>query len=182
MTVIAGVSHQGHVYLAGDSGWSTRYTESAQVDPKVRRLRADVVIGASGPKRFCDIVRLRLDFTRCDKAAEDVPLWIADEIHRICGEIGLSMNQDSQNYDVGSALIGVRDRLTRMDNAFGIVRDRNPYDAIGSGTEVALGAMHAMTREEQWAPRDVLRAAVRAAAAHCPSVRGPFRFVSTEST
>jgi ATP-dependent protease HslVU (ClpYQ) peptidase subunit len=182
MTIIAGVTHQGRVYLAADSGWSSRYIESAQVDHKVRRLRADVVIGASGPKRFCDVVIQRLSLDKCATDRNELPMWIADEIRRICVEIGLNLNQDSGNYDVGSVLIGVRDRITRMDNAFGIVRDRNPYDAIGSGTEVALGAMHAMTRGEHWSPRDVLRAAVRAAAAHCPSVRGPFRFVSTEST
>ncbi len=182
MTVIAGVSHQGRVYFAADSGWSSRYVNGAQRDHKVRRLREDVVIGAAGAKRFCDVVIARLDLSRCDRASEYVPLWIADEVRRICGDIGLNMNQDSQNYDVGSVLIGVRDRIARIDNAFGIVHDRGAYDAIGSGTEVALGAMYAMTRGEQWAPRDVLRAAVRAAAAHCPSVRGPFRFVSTEST
>jgi hypothetical protein len=120
MTIIAGVIHGGRVHLAADSGWSNSYMDGTQWEPKVRRLRDDVVVGAAGGRRFCDVVLRRLDISRCDTT--DVEWWMADEIRRLCSEAGLNMHQDSGHYEIGGALFGVGDRLSRMDNTFGVVR------------------------------------------------------------
>lgn len=181
MTVIAGVAHQGRVYLAADSCWSSTYMVATQSRPKVRRVREDVVIGTTGVVRFSDVVLTKLDMSGCP-AAEDIDYWIADTARRLCADNGVSLNRDGQNYDVGEIVVGHRGQLSRIDSNFGVLRTRAAYIAAGSGAETANGAMWTATRAPNWSPREVLRAAVRAAAAHCPSVRGPFRFVSTEST
>lgn len=177
MTVIAGIEHQGRVYLAGDSCSSTTYTYERIRCPKVFR-NGPFVFGACGSKRYGQVLRIPGAFDGAPSS--DVFAWLADRIRKLCSDGGLNVDRNADKSDIGDVIVGHRHMLAKVESDFSVLTSRRGYLATGSGAETANGAMWAATRVPNWSPRAVLRAAVRAAAAHCPSVRGPFRFVSTK--
>lgn len=74
-----------------------------------------------------------------------------------------------------SVLVAVGGALIELDDDFGVTQPARDYDAIGSGADVALGALHALAHLK---PRARATRALEASAAHCGKVKPPFRFVT----
>jgi ATP-dependent protease HslVU (ClpYQ) peptidase subunit len=76
--------------------------------------------------------------------------------------------------DRGQILVGFRGRLFDIDGEnYQVEEEVGGYNAIGSGTDLALGAMYA-TRDRDIPPESRIEVALRAAADHNATIRGPF--------
>ncbi len=170
MTAVAGIAHRGRVWLLADTSVSDGEALSNSALPKVRRV-GGYVYGVSGDCRACDVA-VRWALPRWD--GEPPREWVVDALApvvrqrlRDCGERGAELE----------LLLGVGGVLLSLDSSLAVTVWPDGYGAIGSGAQVALGALFA-TRS--WPGRvSRLRVAIQAAERHCSaSVRGRGRVVS----
>jgi len=73
----------------------------------------------------------------------------------------------------GQFLVALDDQLFTVQSDFSVSAGREPFSAVGSGEQVALGALWA-TERLQLAPAQRLLLALEAAESVIPSVRSPF--------
>ena len=74
----------------------------------------------------------------------------------------------------GTLLVGVRGKLFAVHGDLQVCHSRAKYNAVGSGVDVALGALH-VTRGVD--PRTRVRKALEASEAHACGVRRPWRIL-----
>jgi ATP-dependent protease HslVU (ClpYQ) peptidase subunit len=173
MTCIVGLIDGGDVYLGGDSALSTGNEIIAQRQPKVFRV-GDFLIGCSGSAR----IKLLLSYAFNPPKrpfAKDLESYMATDFlnaMRKCFKDGGLARKDSEVESYyGSILIAHRGRLFHLGSNYSLFEAHCGYDAVGSGAEVAKGALYA-TR--LLPPRERLLLALEAAATHVEGVRPPF--------
>lgn len=178
MTCIAGIAAAGRVWVAGDSFDSFGYTALTQAAGKVFRVN-DFIIGCAGNHRFADLVRYSLQLPPLEEGA-DVDAFMAIVFAanlRDCLRKGGHLDVQNVTYESTESvmLVGVRGNLYVVDSEFSVVRPQGGVGAVGSGAEVALGALH-VTPDVP--PERRLRAALEAAERWTDSVRAPFTIES----
>jgi hypothetical protein len=96
-----------------------------------------------------------------------------DAAARTCfREGGFARKKDEQE-EGGHFLVGVRGRLFEIESDYQVGESLDGYAAIGSGDDVALGALFA-THHLGMSPEQRLTLALEAAQHHITSVRAPF--------
>lgn len=176
MTVIAGIIGPDCLYLGADSFVGSGWEKHEQRSPKVWQA-GEYLLGSSGTARVAQIIRLGFQPPEC---GEDVLRHLVTdftnalrECLRAHGALGRSDEMDSMPNEI---LIGVRGRLYAMGKTFGIGETIEPFAAIGSGHEYALGAFHASEKDSVDAS-DKLLLALEAAARFDPGVSAPFTII-----
>jgi ATP-dependent protease HslVU (ClpYQ) peptidase subunit len=189
MTVIAGIVQDGVVWMGADSlatmGWSL---SSRILEEKIARRPvhvedgegAEMLLGTSGSVRMGQRVTWRLDppTLRKGKDVFDWALEFADRFQELLAE-DKGGRDKGDGHAHGRLLVGFQGRLFILDGAYGVVEGRHGYNAIGSGQELALGALYA-TRDLP--PERRLRLALRAAARHDVYVSAPFQIERLPAT
>lgn len=176
MTCIVGLVDEegGKVYMGGDSAVSS-FVIQTFVQKKVFR-HGDFLIGYSGSVRMLQL--LQFAFAPPEHPTEMsseryLTTLFVDELRKLLKETGNAAKVNEQETSTGSFLVGYRGRLFRIGFDYAMVEVADGFDAIGSGNEVALGAMYA-TRHMSLVPQKRLELALCAAADLCFGVRAPF--------
>jgi hypothetical protein len=168
VTCIVGcVDKRGRVWLGGDASVNGANTLERSTDPKVWRS-GGVLLGAAGDWSVLDLLR-RID---CPAAPDEqwVRYGLTAQFRQLRREIGVDAPAPgSEGFEM---LIGACGALWWSSDELAIVR-MGPYGSVGSGCEFALGVLS--DRSGNLGRFAAVRALV-AAAAHCPSVSGPFSF------
>ena len=173
MTCIAGVVHKGKVFIGGDSAASLNGSVVLHANGKVF-LNEGFLIGTCGTARLSNLARYKFKPPELIKG-EDLDAYIAtrfvDELRNCLKEAGNLTISDNYESGDGMLLVGFRSRIYRIDESFAAIRSLDDYAAIGSGMDIALGALFATKSR---APNDRLKIALEAAAYLDDGVRGPF--------
>lgn len=193
MTCIVGIRTRDGVTLAGDSAGSSRHTQTIRSDVKTFRLAcvgASVAVGICGSYRMSQVMRAHLDvpdFSDDQDEWEWSVRWLVPELRKTLAEHGAQHKEhDVTSIDSGAFLLAVNDRLFHVAGDYQVGEAACGYDATGSGTEVALGALYAELHPVN--PAEILAAdeactiatiAIKAAEAHTPWVRGPITTIDT---
>lgn len=170
MTCVAAyAAPDGSCAIACDTelGWAHhRYT----VATKVFAVPDGWLVASAGASRWQRFARELAEPVPTPEAFAD--LWLAWARERGHGE-----THELTHHQAGSWLLARRGldgpELYVVGGDGGVDRPMQAYVAIGSGAEVALGAMHALVPS---GPAErVVEAAVRAAVFHSPGCGGPVR-------
>ena len=176
MTCVAGVTHKGAVYLAGDSIAIGGLDMHVRDTPKVFR-RGPFVLGCAGSFRLADVVRYHLGTV--PRPAGDLHRYMAvdfvENLRDACKARGIASIENNVEEVAGGLLVGVAGRLFTIDEDFHVGEPSGGFAAIGCGFAVALGALHATPKVP---PRTRLTTALTAAVRFSAGVRGPFHHVS----
>lgn len=175
MTCIVGVEHKGRVWLGGDSAASDTYTINTRAEPKVW-ISGEFAFG------FCDSFRfgalLRYSFKPAPVQHPIEKYWVTKfipELRKVFKEdVDLRPEEDGK-YPSIEFLIGLRGKLYCFHPDYQIARARDGFQAIGSGGEVAMGALYATKNLLQ--PRERLICSLTAAERYTTFVRAPFTIV-----
>jgi ATP-dependent protease HslVU (ClpYQ) peptidase subunit len=178
MTCIVGFVENGNVWIGGDSQVTNGIIKNqlASDDLKVF-LKKDILFGCSGLFRQCQLLNHSLTIPVRNQEETDfqylcsrlVPAIIKCLKTHECIEI--NKNKTDTNLEV---LVGYKNALYKIDSAFAVVHYNKPYTTIGSGREVALGALYATEPEPKLIPEHRVRKALEAAEQYCVGVRSPF--------
>lgn len=162
------------MWLGGDSAASTNWTIDERKSPKVFRA-SGLLIGTAGSVRIANLVRYSLCVSKrpADMDAEEYMVtWVIDALRRLLKDHGASSIYHNAETAEAHMLIGYAGRLFSVHGDYQVGEPAQPLAAIGSGAEVALGAL--------WVTRDVrdphvrLTTALSASASLTPYVRAPF--------
>lgn len=171
MTVIVGLRHELNgrrvVTLAADSQSSTTHVKRTR-RPKVFKVHDQLVLAVAGSVRVGQLLAWRLK--RKPYTGSHPRRWVyttfVDEVRKVLKKHG-SQERDRDVERVAShsgVMIGFRDRLYLLHGDYSISELRfGDYDSVGTGQEVALGAMYAT---EDLEPLHRLETACEAAIEH----------------
>lgn len=181
MTIIAGIERDGRVHMVGDSCMTLAWSECVLTQPKVF-LVDGIAMGVAGSARFGCVMQtcLSLAARPTELTGFRLAMWVANKVRAVTIEAGLVLDRNASTNDTASLLLGLGGELWHVDAGFAPSRMVCGYNAMGNGADVALGALHVASASKAWLPMRILHEAALAAADHCPGVRPPFCFVSTE--
>lgn len=172
MTCIVGIVDNGKVFIGGDSAAVSGYMVTIRSDPKVFRL-GNFLIGFTSSFRMGQLLHYAFHAPErpdgLDVFSYMVTLFV--EGLRECMKSGGFTKKESEQEVGGCFLIGCDGRLFTIDTDFQVSESADGYAAVGSGAEVALGAIYATQGQLPW---QRITTALEAAAHHTAYVRGPF--------
>lgn len=176
MTCIVGLVEDGKVYIGGDSAATTNYVTQTLTFRKVFRYKDNCLMGYSGSVRMVNL--LQYAFKMPDKPGDMsmecyFATLFADALRTTMKDAGNATKTNEQEQASGYFLVGYQERLFRIGFDYSVVEVAEGFDAIGSGNEVALGAMHA-TKDMSLVPQKRIELALQAASYFSSGVRGPF--------
>lgn len=180
MTCIVGVEHKGKVYIGGDSAGVSGYSISIRDDKKVHVID-EFAFGFTSSFRMGQL--LAYDFTppKHPKKKGDMHYLVSDFVTalRALYKKGGFLHKHNEQETGGTFLLGYRGKLYTVDSDFQVARTVDGYDSCGCGSDIALGALHSLTRQSPTLkPEDVLKGALEGAAYHSAGVASPFHIVS----
>lgn len=155
MTVIVGVIGSEGVLLAGDSQSSGDNSIRMRREPKTFSFSDTIAIACCGSGRFGQVVTTWLD----DYLEEPYPPLMADEhdwAKRVfipslvdCLEVNGHLHRYEENavVELGDSafLLAIRDRLFAVEPDMSVDEPEFAFESLGSGSDVAIGAMHEAT-------------------------------------
>jgi ATP-dependent protease HslVU (ClpYQ) peptidase subunit len=178
MTCIAGLTEGGRVYIAGDSAGSNDWHQlTLRLDKKVfRREELNMIFGCCGSYRMTQLLHHAFAPPLPAPEEEDLEHYMAttfiDAVRSCFAEGGFAKKKQEREKG-GFFLVGLRGRLFRVESDYQVGESLDGYAAIGSGGNIALGALF-VTRHLDLSPEKRLTLALEAAQHHITSVRAPF--------
>jgi ATP-dependent protease HslVU (ClpYQ) peptidase subunit len=178
MSCICGIIRNNEIWIAGDSAGSDQYSIALSGSKKVFRKEVlygseqeniveEMIFGVAGSWRQLQILHHALQLPLHSFEKNDETYLVLDVIAAIKNCIGVG------GESIG-LLIGYRQKLYRINSDFGVFPLLLGYDAIGSGDDIAKGALYALTYNRYLNGRECLKIALNASVEHTPFVRQPY--------
>lgn len=172
MTCIAGLVDGSDIWIGGDSACVNGWNLTVCRDPKVFQ-RGEFLFGATSSFRMMQLIQYSLKIVP-QKARQSMDAYLRTvfvDALRECLSGGGYATKKNEVETAGTFLVGYRGRLFRVDSDYQVLESRDAYNAVGCGSNYALGALHA-TKGAQAKSR--ILTALRAAERMSAGVRGPF--------
>ena len=179
MTCIVGMIHKGKVWMGGDSaGTAGNMNQRIRKDKKVF-IKVDFLIGFCGSFRMGDLLKHTFEIPNAKGVTDPDGFMVNQFVDalRECLEnenkrAGLQGNEKLYP----SILVGFKGRLYNVEGDYQCGRPEDGFDSVGSGSSVAIGAMHGTKSIKN--PEKRITAALEAAARNDAAVRPPFHILS----
>jgi 20S proteasome alpha/beta subunit len=167
MTVIAGVAHNGKVYMASDRGMSDKGFIGSILTPKIRKV-GPLLIGYSGSQGAGQLTHyVNYPEPKYDNLEAWMRIEFCEAVQKASDLFKIDINTEENGADL---LVGVGGHLYEVTTEDWSVSEY-AYIATGSGYAYAIGSL--FTTQDWENPRERVREAVKAAIKHSPSCTGP---------
>lgn len=172
MTCIVGLVDQDTIYMGGDSAASDLYRILPVTQPKVF-IRENIIFGYTSSFRMGQLLEHTLIIPRHDPSVADMSYLVGTFIDAVrrCLRDGGYLSKSNEVEAGGQFLIGYRKKLYTIHTDLSVIESGYPYASIGSGSDVATGALYALDGSP---PIERVQRALEAAEAHVPTVWRPF--------
>lgn len=176
MTCVVGIITDDGIYMGADSALSSNvYRTSKQ--PKIFE-KDNMLIGFSGYPRTAQLVQYSLQTPVFRETEQSLFSYMAidfvDALRACFKTAGHATVINNEEAVESCLLVGYKGRIFRFDSNYQVIECADDYTAIGSGEEVALGALSATVGEP---PKQRLEKALLSAEKFSYGVRGPFTFL-----
>lgn len=175
MTCIVGLVDKGSVYIGGDSAGVAGLSISIRNDEKVF-FNGPFIMGFTTSFRMGQLLRYKFNPPKQTVHQADMEYMVTTFIDtaRACfKENGFG---DKEATVGGTFLVGYHGKLYTINSDFQVGIPADPYDAVGSGSDLALGAMFANTKTKLTPEKRVIQA-LEAASTFNAGVAPPFYIV-----
>jgi len=166
----------------GVSTYNNRLDTQRLKIPKIFRLAAKDgtiwLVGICGSGRLAQLVREFLTVPEFDASISYESEIIKNTIpalRKILGEHAGFQKDDPRKID-GGILLGVGNEMIEIDSSFCVISCSESFYSVGSGEDVAKGALFATP---EMSPRDRILTALRAAEQFKTGVGVPFTIINT---
>jgi ATP-dependent protease HslVU (ClpYQ) peptidase subunit len=172
MTCIIGLQHEGAIYVGGDSAGVGGYSLTVRADEKVF-INGAFIMGFTSSFRMGQLLRYSLKPPTYHPDVDLATYMVTDFINAVreCLKAGGYARKEKEAEESGTFLVGFKGGLFKIDSDYQVGISALPYDAVGCGQDIALGAMFA---NSSLLPEDRIRQALEAAEAFSAGVRRPF--------
>lgn len=172
MTCIVGLSYKGTVYMGGDSAGVDTSDLSINIrsDEKVF-LNGPFIMGFTTSFRMGQLLRYKLTPPKQSINQNDMAYLVTDFIDAVreC----FTDNGFGTESEGGTFLVGYNGKLYTIDSDFQVGLSKAGIHAVGSGANIALGAMYVSKGK----PEARITKALEAAAAYNAGVAPPFHIL-----
>lgn len=179
MTCIAAVAEGGNVWMGADSAGVAGLSLAVRRDPKIYRV-GEFLFGFTSSFRMGQLLGYKfsppLHHSKWDAERYMTTVFI-DALRDTLKAGGYARMHDGAE-EAGEFLVGYQGRIFRVCSDYQVGENLEPFDAVGCGAELALGALHA-TKDRP--PADRVTAALEAAEAFSAGVRRPFLVEQTHN-
>lgn len=179
-TCIVGIEQDGVVIIGGDSAGSDGYSKTIRADEKVFST-GHIIFGFCGSFRVGQLLRYSLAIPRLPEKKEELDRWMAtdfiDSVRQTLVDGGAAFQKNKTEAIPSQFLVGVNGRLYCVEEDYQIAKTVAGYQAIGSGADLAHGALHITQNLKN--PKRRIIGALQAAADHTAFVAPPFHLVES---
>lgn len=179
MTCVVGLVNKGRLYMGVDSaavsGWTRRTSELSKVF-----RRGPFLIGYTTSFRMGQLLEHELAVPPQQAGVSDMSYMVStfiESARKLFKERGFTQIESNKEKG-GQFLVGFKGTLYSVESDFQVGHMSDGYDAVGSGSDFALGAMAAL---ERLPPQRRVRRALEIAAHFSMGVCGPFHIKSMRS-
>ncbi len=140
MTCIIGLESDGQVYMGGDSAGVAGMSVSVRADEKVFTT-GPFIMGFTTSFRMGQLLRYKFEPPAQPNGVDDMRFMVVnfiDAVRKCFFDNGYGKKEDNRG---GTFLVGYKGRLYTVHDDFQVGKPSEGYDAVGSGTDLALGAM-----------------------------------------
>lgn len=191
MTVVAGLSKDGIVYIGADSlVASDGGSLIARSAPKVF-YRGPVILGYAGDLRAMDVIQYHLEFEIDEGEVFETPehfihLELVPAMAKALTQAGLLNDFSNRNMPSlpsfpGVFLAGYGGEVFEISSTLQVTRPLEQFIATGSGEDFAMGSMYSTINEPDYDPRVIVLQALKAAAQYQAYVGPPFGVISSDA-
>jgi ATP-dependent protease HslVU (ClpYQ) peptidase subunit len=180
MTCIVGLIDKNDILIGADSAGVSGYNLSIRTDEKVF-IRDHMIIGFTSSFRMGQLLRYNLNIPEYSHGI-DIFEWMVTKFIpaiRECLKSGGYSEIDKNVECGGYFLIGFKKRLFEISSDFQVGEVKENYNAMGSGKEIALGALYACSKNIK--AEDKIMIALSAAEKFITSVSSPFKILRLKS-
>lgn len=184
MTCVIGFKSEkdNKIYIGADTLGSTAYTTTNRKDGKIFGL-GEFTIGFAGSYRMGQVLQYKLDVPAQRDSQSDHEYMVTtfiDAVRKLFDKNGI-LGVDKENKEFGGLfLVAYKNELYTVDYDFQVGHSKETFTAIGSGGEVALGALYALESFNDTEPTEEISIAVMAAIELTPFVGGDIEIISHE--
>jgi hypothetical protein len=176
VTCIIGLVDKGEVWMGADSAFSTECNTWTFRNPKIFR-RGDLMVGVTGDIRVSQVMQFGgLDVAFTPPPSEDFQRWVVGEfvpsVRTILQSAGVASKKDEVESFDSRILIGHAGQLCCIECNYGVSWPAGSFFAVGSGADVAMGALYGAFDTTRSA-EDRILLALKASERYCRNVRGP---------
>jgi ATP-dependent protease HslVU (ClpYQ) peptidase subunit len=176
LTCIVGLLDKGDVYIGGDSAGVAGLSISIRADEKVFG-NGPFLMGFTTSFRMGQLLRYKFDPPAQTVGQEDMQYMVTSFIDAARQCFSRNGFGDKDATTGGSFLVGYKGALYSIESDYQVGIPATPFDAVGCGSDLALGAMFATKGMK---PEERVRTALEAAAAFSAGVSGPFKIMKLE--
>ena len=176
MTCIVGLVHEEVVYIGGDSAGVGGLSLTVRADEKVFQ-NGEFLMGFTTSFRMGQLLRYSLEPPRRhpdDEINQFMVVTFTNAV-RECLKAGGYASKKDEVESGGTFLVGYAGHLFTVDSDYQVGIPEDGYAAVGSGQDIARGALFAT--QGQATPRSRVLTALRSAERFNAGVRGPFHIL-----
>lgn len=142
MTCIVGLVYNNDVYMGADSAGVSNLNLALMTQPKVFRNK-DFLIGYTTSFRMGQLLQYSFIPPTTRPKTNIYKYMVGDFVDavRCCFKGGGFASKDKEVESAGTFLVGYHGRLFRIEDDYQVLERLNGYDAIGCGTDFALGSL-----------------------------------------
>lgn len=173
MTCIVGLVDKGNVYMGGDSAGVAGLSLSIRADEKVF-INGPFLMGFTSSFRMGQLLRYKFDPPKQTVGQDDMKYMVTDFIDsvRACfADNGFGSMSAGTNNSGGTFMVGYNSKLYVVHSDFQVGIPTHQYGAVGCGSDLALGALHASQSKK---PDERIEMALTAASEFSAGVAPPF--------
>jgi len=182
MTCIIGLVKKDTVWIGGDSaGTASNMHQRVRADKKVF-IRGEFIFGFCGSFRMGQLLQYTLKLPKQPSSKSDFKYLVNEFIDSVrdclmAENKKAESKKDDELYP--NFLFGYRGLLYGVQGDYQVSKPVEGFDAVGSGADIAMGAMHASMKVGD--PKKRITAALEASARNNAAVRPPFHILSLKN-
>jgi len=171
MTAIVGFVKNGNVYMAGDTLGSNGFTKSEYTESKVF-INGDFILGYTSSFRFGEILEYNFKPPKQENGVSDKRYLVTSFIPELrkCLEENKYTAKDQAGTS-GTALLGYKGKLYKLQDDFSILEASVGYDSCGSGEYHCEAVLWSLC-DSKLHPKKIVRKAIQCASEKVTSVGG----------
>lgn len=180
MTCIVGLIDKENVIIGGDSLGSSSGQCSVRKDKKIFKKKG-VCFGSTGSYRFIQLLQYFLDF-ELKPDMDEFDFSVKDLVPAIISTLKTHDSVELSNGRLNNdsvLMVGINNRLFTIYSDFQVEENIDPFQAIGSGGQLALGSLATTYLDENLDSKDKLLKALEIASRYNTYCSGPYHFIST---
>lgn len=176
MTCIVGLVHDGDVYIGGDSAGVAGLSLSIRADEKVFG-NGPFIMGFTTSFRMGQLLRYKFSPPAQTVHQDDMEYMVTSFVDACRQCFSGNGFGDKEATVGGNFLVGYKGKLYNIEGDYQVGIPRATFDAVGCGTDLALGAMFATDGLD---PEERINAALAAASTFSAGVAPPFTILRLE--